>query len=110
LISALLEPYLTHRPAPQESPRWLASVGKQEEALKNLAYLRRTNTSDPGVLAEMAEIQAAIEEENIARAGVNWKEAFLGKGNSIRFFIAFFIFVLQQWAGQNSVKYVWHCR
>ncbi|KAJ2915066.1 hypothetical protein MD484_g5344, partial [Candolleomyces efflorescens] len=89
----------------QESPRWLASVGKQDEALKNLAHLRRTSTSDPDVLAEMAEIQAAIEEENAARDGLNWKEAFLGKGNFVRFFIAFFIFVLQQWAGQNSVNY-----
>ncbi|KAJ2925781.1 hypothetical protein H1R20_g11310, partial [Candolleomyces eurysporus] len=89
----------------RESPRWLASVGRQEEALNNLAYLRRTNTSDSEVLAEMAEIQAAIEEENAARAGVNWKEAFFGKGNFVRFFIAFFIFVLQQWAGQNSVNY-----
>lgn len=71
-----------------------------------MAYLRRAPVSSPEVLAEMAEIQAAIEEENAARAGVNWKEAFLGKGNFVRFFIAFFIFVLQQWAGQNSVKYV----
>ena len=77
--------------------------------MKNLAYLRRTSTSDSEVLAEMAEIQAAIEEENAARAGVNWKEAFFGKGNFVRFFIAFFIFVLQQWAGQNSVKYVMQC-
>lgn len=53
----------------------------------------------------MAEIQAAVEEEREARAGLNWKEAFFGKGNFIRFFIAFFIFVLQQWAGQNSVNY-----
>jgi hypothetical protein len=52
----------------------------------------------------MAEIEAAILEEREARDGLGWKEAFFGKGNFIRFFIAFFIFLLQQWAGQNSVK------
>lgn len=54
----------------------------------------------------MAEIEAAIEEEREARKGLGFKEAFLGKGNLIRFVIAFVIFLLQQWAGQNSVKYV----
>ena len=54
----------------------------------------------------MAEIEAAIEEERVARADLGWKEAFLGKGNLIRFVLAFVIFLLQQWAGQNSVGYV----
>ena len=72
--------------------------------MDNLAYLRRSSTDAPEVLAEMYEIQAAIDEEREARNGLHWKEAFIGKGNAIRFFIAFFIFTLQQWAGQNSVK------
>lgn len=53
----------------------------------------------------MAEIDAAIQEEREARKGLGLKEAFFGKGNFIRFVIAFMIFLLQQWAGQNSVKY-----
>ncbi|KAF6751923.1 sugar transporter [Ephemerocybe angulata] len=89
----------------KESPRWLASVGRNDEALQNLAYMRRSADSHPEILAEMAEIQAAIEEEKEARAGLYWKEAFFGKGNFVRFFIAFFIFLLQQWGGQNSVNY-----
>ena len=52
----------------------------------------------------MAEIEAAIIEEQEARQGFGLKKAFLGKGNLIRFIIAFVIFVLQQWAGQNSVR------
>jgi len=36
---------------------------------------------------------------------LGWKEAFFGKGNFIRFVIAFVIFLLQQWSGQNSVGY-----
>ena len=90
----------------QESPRWLASVGKQQEALQNLAYLRREHESSTDVLHELAEIEAAIEEERIARESLGWKEAFFGKGNFIRFSIAYVIFLLQQWSGQNSVAYV----
>lgn len=53
----------------------------------------------------MAEIDTAIEEERISRKNFGVKEAFLGKGNLIRFFVAFIIFFLQQFCGQNSVGY-----
>lgn len=89
----------------KESPRWLASVGRHQEAIENLAYLRKEDVDSPAVVREMAEIEAAILEEREARRGLGLREAFLGKGNFIRFFIAFFIFLLQQWAGQNSVNY-----
>ena len=88
-----------------ESPRWLASNGRNEEAIQNLAYLRRLPIDDDFVRHEMAEIEAAITEEREARKGLGLKEAFFGKGNSIRFVIAIVIFLLQQWSGQNSVNY-----
>ena len=53
----------------------------------------------------MAEIDAAIEEGRVAREGLGVEEAFLGKGNFVRFLIGFFIFFLQQFCGQNSVGY-----
>ena len=37
----------------------------------------------------MTEIEASIEEERAARAGLGLREAFLGKGNAVRFAIAF---------------------
>ncbi|TFK19869.1 sugar transporter [Coprinopsis marcescibilis] len=89
----------------KESPRWLASVGRDDEALANLSYLRRASPNSPDVLEEITEIRAAIREEKEAREGLGWKEAFFGKGNFIRFVIAFTIFFLQQWAGQNSINY-----
>ena len=76
------------------------------EALAALAYLRKVHVDDEAVKAEYAEIEAAIEEERNARVGLGFKEAFLGKGNWPRFVIAFVIFLLQQWSGQNSVGYV----
>lgn len=89
----------------KESPRYLASRGRMHEALQNLAYLRKEHPDSESVRHEMAEIEAQIEEEQEARKGLGLKEAFLGKGNFIRFVIAFVIFFLQQWAGQNSVGY-----
>ncbi|KAG6852503.1 hypothetical protein C0991_011461 [Blastosporella zonata] len=89
----------------KESPRWLASVGRNEEAVANLAYLRRLPVDHPDVSHEIAEIETQIEEERAAREGLGLKEAFFGKGNFIRFLIAFVIFLLQQWGGQNSVSY-----
>jgi sugar porter (SP) family MFS transporter len=89
----------------KESPRWLASVGRVDEALTNLAYYRKLPATHPDILHEFAEIEAAIREEKEARASVGLKAAFLAKGNRIRFLIAFVIFLLQQWSGQNSVGY-----
>ena len=88
-----------------ESPRWLASKGRSNEALKNLAYLRRQLSSSPDVLHELAEIEAALAEEREVRANLGLREAFFGRGNFPRFLIAFVIFFLQQWCGQNSVNY-----
>ncbi|KAJ7061929.1 general substrate transporter [Mycena amicta] len=89
----------------KESPRFLASKNRNEEALNVLAYLRRLPPTSDAVIHELAEIESAIAEEREARHGLGWKEAFFGKGNFIRFLIAFFIFFLQQWGGQNSVGY-----
>lgn len=55
----------------------------------------------------MAEIEAATREEQELRKGLGLREVFLGKGNAIRFIIAFVMFLLQQWSGQNSIMSVW---
>ncbi|KAL1940960.1 hypothetical protein VTO73DRAFT_7596 [Trametes versicolor] len=89
----------------KESPRWLASKGRIDTAITNLAYMRKLHPDDERIRSEMAEIEAAIEEEREARKGLGLREAFLGKGNFIRFVIAVVIFLLQQWGGQNSVNY-----
>ena len=76
-----------------------------EEAIVNLAYYRDLHVDSDYVRSEFAEIEAALQEERRAREGLGWKEAFIGKGNWPRFLIAFVIFMLQQWCGQNSVSY-----
>jgi MFS family permease len=78
--------------------------GREDLALHNLAWLRKAHTTDPNLIAEFAEITAAIAEERAATSGASWRECF-AKGNPIRFLMAFTIFTLQQWSGQNSISY-----
>ena len=89
----------------KESPRWLISKGRSEEAIANLAYLRKLHPDDEHVVSEIAEMEAAAEEEREARKGLGLRELVLEKSNVVRFAIAIFIFVLQQWSGQNSINY-----
>ncbi|KAG6831039.1 hypothetical protein H0H87_006347 [Tephrocybe sp. NHM501043] len=86
-------------------PAGIMLFDRNDEAIRNLAYLRRLPEDHPDVAHEIAEIEAQIDEERAARSGLGVKEAFFGKGNFIRFVIAFVIFLLQQWGGQNSVGY-----
>lgn len=83
-----------------ESPRWLAKVGRTEEALRNLAFLRRRRIDDEAVVLEMAEINAAIREESAEQISLRY--CLTTKGVNIRFFITFTLFLLQQWSGQVS--------
>ncbi|KIM63132.1 hypothetical protein SCLCIDRAFT_118254 [Scleroderma citrinum Foug A] len=87
----------------KESPRWLASRKRTQEAILNLAYFRKEPHDFPAVQHEMAEIEAGIREERVARNRLGIREAFFGRGNFIRFVIAFVLFFLHQWSGQPSV-------
>ncbi|KAK4684872.1 MFS transporter, SP family, sugar:H+ symporter, partial [Tremellales sp. Uapishka_1] len=91
-------------PLLKESPRWLATKHKEDQALKNLAWIRKLPQDDPIVQLEFAEIIASIREEEAATKGASWREVG-AKGNPIRFLIAFLVFTLQQWSGQNSISY-----
>lgn len=91
-------------PFMRESPRWLAYRGRIDEALANLAWTRKRNIDDPAVVEEFNEICAAIREEKENMSGASWSLA-LKPGNRIRMFIAFAVFFLQQWSGQNSINY-----
>lgn len=88
----------------KESPRWLMKQGRREEALASLAYIRNEPENSEVVQKEMAEIHAAVEEENLATEGITWREC-LQKSNRYRFFLAFGIMFWQQFSGTNSIGY-----
>ncbi|KAF9894759.1 hypothetical protein FE257_006649 [Aspergillus nanangensis] len=88
----------------KESPRWLTSKGRHEEALQSLAYIRNEHATSESVQTEIAEIRASVDEESAATEGLTWKE-FLQKSNRNRFLFAFFLMLGQQFSGTNAIGY-----
>lgn len=81
-----------------ESPRWLLTKGRNEEALKVLNQLR---TLDEAV-AEYNETLKLLEEEKQNKS--SWMELFMPKLR-IPLFIGIGIFAIQQFSGINAIIY-----
>lgn len=88
----------------KESPRWLLTKGRRDEALESLAYIRNEPEISEAVQLEFAEISAAIDEELQATEGLTWREC-LKPSNRYRFFLAFLLMFWQQFSGTNSIGY-----
>lgn len=71
-----------------ESPRWLASVGRDEDAARNMSKLRRLPEDHPYVRAELIDIHDQIEREREATLGAGFlgplKELFMLPSNRYR--------------------------
>ncbi|RDW92901.1 sugar porter family MFS transporter [Aspergillus mulundensis] len=87
----------------KESVRWLASVGRHEEALQSLIWVRGGEDTEE-VRAEMAEILDGISAEVAATEGVTWKELNL-PANRYRIFVAITIQICAQCTGNTSLAY-----
>lgn len=71
-----------------ETPRFLMSVGREEEAMGFLVkYHGNGNPDDELVLFEFEEIKEAIKMEKIAR-GTSWKTLLSSRGNQHRLGLA----------------------
>ena len=63
------------------SPRWLAKVGRNEEAIRNLANIQAGgNIDDPLVVAEWEEIWTVLAAERESPAGLFGFKKFIYKG------------------------------
>ncbi|AJU72167.1 Hxt6p [Saccharomyces cerevisiae YJM682] len=88
-----------------ESPRYLAEVGKIEEAKRSIAVSNKVAVDDPSVLAEVEAVLAGIEAEKLA-GNASWGELFATKNKIFqRLIMGAMIQSLQQLTGDNYFFY-----
>ncbi|OKL56640.1 hypothetical protein UA08_08358 [Talaromyces atroroseus] len=85
-----------------ESPRWLLSKGRREEALKALEFMRHGSATHDQVVAELDLLQQAIDEQEAMHQASSFVDCFKGS-NGRRTLIAIGIQVLQQSQGNSFV-------
>lgn len=87
-----------------ESPRWLISKDRQEEALSILIkYHAEGDASAELPHVEFAEIKRALEMENDSRRR-GWAELFQTKGMRHRSFVAAMLGLFVQFSGNNLIS------
>lgn len=92
-------------PFAPESPRWLIAKGRDEEALRTLAYYHADgNAQDPLVQFEYAEIKGSIESER-AQQRTDWLQLVRTPGNRRRMRVIIAIAFFSQWSGSGLVSY-----
>lgn len=88
-----------------ESPRWLISKGRLEQAKKILAYVHaQGNEDDELVNVEFEEIQQTIALEKELENNA-WSELWKTPGNRHRSIILISIGFFSQWSGNGIVSY-----
>ena len=81
-----------------ESPRWLISKNKREQALKNLCWIRKLSQDDLYIVEEVAFLDAALEEQAHAIGSGFWAPfKAVGRNRKIqwRFFLGGILFMWQ---------------
>lgn len=89
-----------------ESPRWLVSKGRREEALDILSrYHANGDRTDELVLFEYQEIYDTIEFESSMAEDSGWGAFFATRGTIHRLIICVLVGFMIQWAGNGMVHF-----
>ena len=87
-----------------ESPRWLVSKGRGDEAYAILVkYHAEGDENSEFVKAEFAQIEETLGEE-LKNAEMNWKDVLSTTGMRKRVIIASFLGLFTQWSGNGLIS------
>jgi len=93
----------------RESPRWLYSVGRREEGLKNLCWIRNLPPTHLYLVEEVSAMESAIQAQQSSRFGMNFWSPFkaVASSRSIqwRFALGNLLFLFQNGNGINAINY-----
>lgn len=92
----------------RESPRWLFSKGRREEAIRNLCWIRELPADDIYMMEEIADIDAALEHQQASGGLGFWAPFKLLSSNKkvmYRFFLGGSLFFWQNTSGINAINY-----